>query len=155
MAKQRSKHRYSDSERAQALAILDANGGNMARAARQAKVPRCTLQQWAKGRVSADVPKLQQEKNADLADLFEKAAHEMIGVAMANKDGLASDRAMVAAGIATDKALLLRGKATAITQEIKHDTLTDEDLDQRIAELEGRIPRPSGGAGPASGPAKP
>lgn len=40
------RRRYSDSERAEALAALAANAGNRAKTARQLGIPRQTLAEW-------------------------------------------------------------------------------------------------------------
>ncbi len=37
---------YTDTERAQALAVLDANHGNVARTARETQIPRSTIHLW-------------------------------------------------------------------------------------------------------------
>lgn len=45
------KRIYSDSQVAEALAVLDACGGNVLRASQTTGVPRKTLEGWANGRV--------------------------------------------------------------------------------------------------------
>ncbi len=48
-----AKRRYSDQEKAEALAALDANGGNLLKTSEQIGIPRQTIQEWASGRVWA------------------------------------------------------------------------------------------------------
>lgn len=48
----RPTRRYSDVERAEALAVLMANGGNLRQTSRQLKIPLTTLKQWAKDQTS-------------------------------------------------------------------------------------------------------
>jgi 8-oxo-dGTP pyrophosphatase MutT (NUDIX family) len=47
------RRHYSDEERAEALAVLDANAGNLKRTARDLDIPRATLQEWAGGALEA------------------------------------------------------------------------------------------------------
>jgi transposase-like protein len=61
------QRRYSDREKATALAVLDANNGDALATARQTGIPRSTLRRWVSGSVSADVAGLRQEKKADLS----------------------------------------------------------------------------------------
>lgn len=42
-----AKHSYTDAERAAALAVLQANGGNMLRTSKATGIPRTTLITWA------------------------------------------------------------------------------------------------------------
>jgi hypothetical protein len=58
------RRHYSDEDRAEALAVLDANAGNLKRTARDLGIPRATLQEWAGGRVSAAVPELRHQERA-------------------------------------------------------------------------------------------
>lgn len=100
--------RYTDSDRAAVLAALQANGGNVAKTARETGVPRVTLIGWAKdsdrqGR-TADVV---TRKRVDLADVI-RAELDGIFAAMATKRGEASYRELAtAAGILTDKLVRL------------------------------------------------
>jgi len=103
--------RYSDADRARALATLDANAGDCARTARELGIPRQTLQLWALGRVSADVPELRLENRQTLADRWEKVANAALDVLDRGTKDLPTKDAAVVGGIATDKMMLLRGDA--------------------------------------------
>src|SRR5262245_27687368 len=109
------RRRYSDHEKAEALAMLAANAGNVARTARQVHVPRQTLQEWAAGRgLSPAVPELRHEKKAALADRLEDLAHRLLDL-MPDKIGAANlQHCAVALGIAIDKLLRLRGQPAGI-----------------------------------------
>ncbi len=117
-SKSKSKTKYSDTQRGEALAILDSNGGNQNLTAKQTNIPRSTIQQWQSGLVSDDVPKIRHEKKAELSDLFENVARTYLENAVdpqcVMKTG--GQQSVTAAGIAIDKMLLLRGQPTSIVQ---------------------------------------
>ncbi len=117
-SKSKSKTKYSDTQRGEVLAILDSNGGNQNLTAKQTNVPRSTIQQWQSGLVSDGVPKIRQEKKAELSDLFENVARTYLENSVdpltVMKTG--GQQSVTAAGIAIDKMLLLRGQPTSIVQ---------------------------------------
>ncbi len=103
-SKSKSKTKYSDVQRGEALAILDSNGGNQNLTAKQTNIPRSTIQQWQSGLVSEDVPKIRHEKKAELSDLFENIARTHLGnAADENKiDKTSSKDSVLTAGIAVE-----------------------------------------------------
>jgi transposase-like protein len=106
-----SKRQYSDEDKATALTALDANGGNVKRTATQLEIPHKTLDDWAKGRnQNPAVADLRTRKRGSLADKFENLAHLIVD-AMPAKIGKATlSQCAVSSGIATDKAIRLRGE---------------------------------------------
>lgn len=106
-----SKRQYSDEDKATALTALDANGGNVKRTATQLGIPHKTLDDWAKGRnqhpVVAD---LRTRKRGSLADKFENLAHLIVDAMPAKIDKATLSQCAVSSGIATDKAIRLRGE---------------------------------------------
>ena len=105
------KRTYSDTEKATALAMLDANGGNLSRTQRETSVPRSTLREWRDGRHHGEVADIRQEKRVELADLLEEKVLAMLGgitKAKIQKTGVKD--LMTAVGIGTDKILALRGQ---------------------------------------------
>jgi transposase-like protein len=151
-----ARRRYSDEDRANALAALAANAGNVLLTAEQLGIPECTLRQWATGRRHPEARQMSEEKKAPLADRLEQIAHDLLDD-LADPDRRRASslkETATALGIALDKMQLLRGRATAITQ---HDlsTLSDDELARQIQDLEGRLPPPPGGAGPEAGPGGP
>lgn len=149
----KTKRRYSDEDRANALAALAANGGNLAQTARQLGIPRATLQRWLEGSAHPEAAANAAPKKAALADRLEELAGQLLdGVTLDKIAGSGPKELLTSLGIAVDKMQLLRGQPTAITdQTLHHDDLSDEDLDARIAELEARLSRPPGGAGATAG----
>ncbi len=112
-----TRRRYSDEERAAALSMLDANGGNIAKTARDAGIPRITLLDWAAGRVSDSVSDIRQVKKADLAGMFEDFICRVLRLTTDEDiQGASLKDRFVAAGIASDKSLLLRGEPTEIVK---------------------------------------
>lgn len=79
-----AKHSYTDAERAAALAVLQANGGNMLRTSKATGIPRTTLITWA-GDVErqARMPEVERAR-FDLADVIEREL-QAIFQAMATK----------------------------------------------------------------------
>ena len=126
--KQQSK--YSDDDRASALAALDANGGNMLRTSKELGVPRATLQEWEQGRVSSAVPEARVQKRVDLASRLEEIAHSLVD-AIPGKVGDADlGKIATTLGISIDKMRLLREQPTSINA-----ALSDDERAERVAAL--------------------
>lgn len=127
------KRRYSDQDKAVALAALDTFGGNVSKAAEFAGVPRTSLNDWRDGKLPDDVTEIRHEKTRSLADLMEEVIREALGIL---PDKLAACRGAELAtvvGILTDKRQLLTGEATSITQ-----TRDDPAKRERVRELSER-----------------
>lgn len=126
------RRKYSDKEKARALAALDLNGGNVSGTSKQLKIPRSTLLLWSRDvAVSSDMPELRQEKKQELSALFENVARAYLGRAITT-DAVAETKgkdAVIAAATATDKLQLLLGKPTEI--------LSLHDKAKELAELIG------------------
>lgn len=150
--------RYSDEQKAAALAALKSNGGNLFRTAHEIKIPLATLNNWAKDTREPveNFSKLVTEKEEDLAILCEKVARKYLNQAgdphvVAATPGHLS---MTAAGIAIDKSRLLRELPTSITETSTSDRkatlktlamkitgrkLTDSEADLLLSESFERI----------------
>lgn len=120
------KKQYSDSEKATALALLDANGGNVSGTARQLGIPAKTLENWAKHKgVGPDVANIGEVKKRALADKLEDLAHQIIDSAPGKIEKAGLKDSLIAFGTAVDKMQLLRGKPTAIIAESARATVRD------------------------------
>ena len=111
----RERHRYSDDFRAEALAALAANGGNVKRTARQLGLPRKTLDGWATGRTPPPPAHLRHQKSERLAQALESVVRQLLEEASRPEATAAAplkDLAL-ALGIAVDKMLLLRADEAA------------------------------------------
>jgi hypothetical protein len=124
------KRRYSDEEKATALAALEANGGNIKTTAAKLGIPRMTLASWANGGCSEAVTNIRHVKKAELADAFESLARKLVEAMHAKISEANLQATATAAGICVDKMQLLRGKPTSIREE-----MTDAEADARIREL--------------------
>lgn len=114
------KRHYSDEARAAALAVLDANGGLLARSAREAGVPRATLQTWATNRERAASPENRQQAREGAAEVYASIrdrGQRLIGGAL---DILTPDR------LATDSRLLVAVNTITATAEDKGQRLSGQ-----------------------------
>ncbi len=110
-AKPKRKRQYSDADKATALVALDANDGNVKRTAIQLGIPHKTLDDWAKGRnQNPAVAELHTRKKGSLADKFENLAHLIVDAMPSKIDRATLSQCAVSSGIATDKAIRLRGE---------------------------------------------
>lgn len=130
------KRQYSDNDKATALALLDANEGNVLRTSKQLKIPHKTLDEWAKGRnqhpVVAD---LRIDKKQELHSLFEEVARLYLGQA-AQEDTIKKTNgrdSVIAAATAVDKMRLLTEQATSISKDVSEHS--HEERANRILEL--------------------
>lgn len=114
-----AKRRYSDEDRANALAALAANGGNLNRTARELGIPRQTIQAWANGEHHPEAAENGASKRGLLADKLEEVAWSLVGMIepagrKAQTKGAVGPIA-TAFGITIDKMRLLREQSTSIT----------------------------------------
>ena len=141
-----SRRSYSDAERAEALAALDANGGDVSKTARQLGIPRVTLLGWASGRVHPSVSELRQSKKEGLADRLEAVAHQLLDLFPDKAKDANLQQVATSFGIAIDKMRLLREQPTSIAGR----ELTDDERVDRLNTLYERI-RARGTGQPANG----
>ncbi len=107
------RRRYSDNDKATALAMYDANGGNLYRTSRELKIPQSTLEEWVNGRgTSHDVPELRNEKRQELQEVLRDLAYEIAGAMPAKIKSATLSQQSTALGIVLEKMQLLSGKAT-------------------------------------------
>lgn len=126
-----ARRRYSDEDKAAALATLDAMDGNVNGAARKLGIAESTLRSWNNDRgVHPVVANLREKKKGELADRLKEIAHEIID-GMPDKISEASLRdSGVTLGIVLDKLQLLSGAATSRNEHRVSvlDELSDEEL---------------------------
>jgi hypothetical protein len=130
VAEQPSRRRYSDDERAAALAALAANGGNVPLTARQLDIPEQTLRNWTAGRRHPEASQMGDEKRPPLADAFEALAGKLLdGITPAKITETGVKDLTTSAAIAVDKMRLLREQPTSISDV----NLPDEERRARLA----------------------
>lgn len=110
------RRRYTDEERANALAALAANGGNVQRTAEQLGIPQITLHNWARGKRHPEASQMGERKKGPMADRLEEIAWQLLEAIPGKIDGATLATTATAMGIAIDKARLLRGEPTAIEE---------------------------------------
>ena len=108
--KARPRRRYSDQERAEAMLVLAANGGNLSATAIDTGIPYHTLRHWAAGDRHPEAIQMAKEKMPPLADRLEEVVSLL---AEGMDDPLKIQKAplnqiAVALGILIDKVRLLR-----------------------------------------------
>lgn len=107
-----ARRHYSDETRAAALAVLKANGGNVARTARETDVPEATLREWRQAPDRAAPTEVRAQKEADLADLYEAEIRAVFEAAGMKRGDASWSALMVGLGILTEKHQLVRGEPT-------------------------------------------
>lgn len=136
----KGQRRYTDQDRADALAALAANNGSIQRTARELDMPESTLEAWANGAVHPSIPKIRDQTIASMADRAEDLGHMLIGdMAMPAARERASFKDLaIAFAIVVDKMRLLREQPTSIQQK---GEMTDEQLLGRLRSLSERVRR--------------
>lgn len=137
----RTRRKYSDSQKANALAVLSANRGNVLRTSRELNIPERTLNDWShlaenamnpnsKRPVSPEyaleIAQLREQKVAELSNVFESVALKYL--AHASEDSVVNQTkgrdAVFSAAIATDKMQLLRNQPTSITETVERNEIS-------------------------------
>lgn len=118
--------RYSDQDKAVALAALETHHGNVTEAAAFAGVPRKTLEEWRDGRTAEDVANIRQEVKQSLADRLEDIAHQYLDVLPEKIPKATLMQLSTALAIAVDKMQLLRGEATSISGTASREERVEE-----------------------------
>lgn len=132
----RPRRRYTDDDRATALAVLDSNDGNITRTARETGIPASTIKRWTEDR--GDLADLRDQKRESLSELWENIARAYIARALdaAAVNETAAQSAVTVAAIATDKLQLLQGKPTEINRHEHNERATpDRALDAAATAL--------------------
>lgn len=142
------RRRYTDEFRAQALACLQANAGNVKRTAKQLGIPEKTLEGWHKGTRNPVHAELRDKKTGELKDVLDAWVREITSIPVERFPELSLQQAGVAVGIAVDKIMLLTGRPTVIdesrvTGKVDLDRLSTDELLHLAAikaKAEGRQP---------------
>lgn len=149
------KRRYSDEERAAALAALKANRGNLTLTARQVGVPLTTLRQWSTGDRHPEATQMSIEKSRDMAQALQDLAWKLIDALPDKIEGATLNQTATALGISIDKARLLRDEPTQITKTDVTRRIADRAKEELDAYFERAAAREEAGAVPGNGGGKP
>jgi hypothetical protein len=113
MAKRR---RWTDEDKATALAACEANDGNVLLTAKQLDIPKSTLYEWVNSRgVPETIPELRKEKKNQLADELETVAYQLTAALVGKIDDASLQQTATSLGIVIDKMNRLRGEPTEIS----------------------------------------
>ncbi len=136
MASKQQNRVYTEQDKIHALSAVAASGGNISRAARACGIPRKTVDQWSKGisgvKSIENLPEKVSVNNITLADKFEALAHAFCDAAPGKLGDAKLQNVMVSAAIAVDKAALLRGQPTSITENRTTKTRLVASIEQVI-----------------------
>src|SRR5687768_12305600 len=117
-----ARRQYTEDEKATALTFVDADDGNVNKAAKKCGIAVMTLWKWCKGRhINADVTKKGNEKKEDLADLWEEEVRAALEEARLARESASYGTLVLAAAQGTDKMRLLRDEPTAINKNENYD----------------------------------
>jgi hypothetical protein len=147
-ANRKRARRYSDDDRASALAAVAANGGNVSKTARELGIKVTTLRQWKCGERHPEAIQMSQGKKLPLADAIETVVDKMVAAVAGKIDDASLQQLATSIGILTDKMLLLRGGNSG---EKSGDDAA-KVLSTIEAYIAARQPQPGGaGGGPGDG----
>lgn len=137
----RPRRRYTDQERAEAMLVLTANGGNLSATAIDTGIPYHTLRHWAAGDRHPEAVQMAQEKMLPLADRLEEVASLL---AEGMDDPLRIHKAplnqiAVALGIVIDKIRVLRGQTTGAASGVVAEIMDPNTPTERLVVMAARL----------------
>ena len=140
---------YTSDDQAATLAVLESNGGNLARTSRETGIARDTIKRWRDEKSppkNASVDKRLPEARATLADRLRDFVDAALTIAPDKLDDANLRDVFTSVGIAIDKLQLLEGKPTSIDEVRDGDghRELDEVLDQLAARYTPGGSTPSG-----------
>lgn len=136
MSREGKKRRYSDNDKALALAALDANGGDVRKTAKTLRMPESTLSDWSKNRgVNKEVTEIREVKKKELSEKLGEVAYKLTDNLLIRAESELSilvpmKDVATSLGIVVDKMQLLKGEPTSINKN-----LSDEERAERAAKI--------------------
>lgn len=133
------KRKYSDGDKAMALATLDANEGDVRKTAKLLNIPGSTLTDWSKNRgTNWEIAEIRAVKKQELSEKLEQVAHALVDNILIRAQ---SDLSVmvplkdfaVTLGIAIDKMQILKGEPNQISRDVTNHT--NEERVDRILKL--------------------
>lgn len=133
-AKSKKRKKYTEQDKALALATLDANAGSLRKTSEQLRIPVATLDDWSKGRtVTPKIEQLRTENKIELSEKLDNIAHLLADAIPAKIDRASLLQASTSLAIAIDKMRLLREQPTQINQN--NVNLTESERTERITSI--------------------
>jgi transposase-like protein len=116
------RRQFSAEFKAQALALLEGNGGDVSRTARDLGINRATLQCWKGGRGTEAVrPERVEQAKAEIGDLCEEVLRAVLSEIPGKLSGASLKDLAIAAGILAERLPGLRGKVPEIELTLSAD----------------------------------
>ena len=154
----RPRRRYSDQERAEAMLVLTANGGNLSATALDTGIPYHTLRHWAAGDRHPEAIQMAKEKMQPLADRLDEIA-SLLAEGMDDPEKIRKaplNQIAVALGILIDKVQILRGPSAGAAGGVLAEILNPNTPMERLVVIADRMgvrtPQDFCAGGPPSGP---
>ena len=114
---------YSRERKAEVLALVKANGGNVLRTADETGIPEPTICYWMRN--AERFSEFQEQSETELAVKLDASVHKLINsIYDHDLDSAPLNHKSTAFGIVFDKLQLLRGQPTSITENAIGDSLT-------------------------------
>jgi len=135
----RRVRRYTDRDKAAALAHLQSGPGIVDQAARELGIPNETLRGWAEGQHLG--PKVAQEFGVvrdSLSAKLEDAANKMVDAMPGKIEGASLKDLSATLAQVIDKMRLLREEPTAITESINRRAMLERLIERTMEEFPGK-----------------
>jgi hypothetical protein len=148
MATARERRTYSPEQKAEVLAVLQANNNNLYRTAVLCKVPRKTIARWlapqprterACERSGAAVAELRQRKREELATSLRALAAKLVGVVERELPNMSGKDAGITLGIVCDKLAHLEAAQEQSQERAQEDTVERSERLERLRERYARL----------------
>lgn len=140
--------KYTDEDIERGLQALAESGGNATAASKACGIPERTLRDWKRTKFADEFAEVRREKRTDfISAVWETAKDALQQVKDKLKDTTAKEAAVIT-GIMIDKALLLGGEPTEITEQRAKPMIYLPEIDELDMEAE---PGASGEVSPEPG----
>jgi hypothetical protein len=126
---------YSLDRKAEVLALLEANAGNVLQTAKETGIHHATIQYWVAN--SDRFAKIQQGKQIDLAEKLHNIAHQCADLLPSMLPSASVREIVGAMGQSIEKRQLIMGLPTSISAQVERDQLIDILQSALNAGLEG------------------
>jgi len=128
---------YSLDRKAEVLALVEANGGNVLQTSKETGIHHATIQYWLAN--SDRFAKIRQSKQIDLAEKLHNIAHQCADMLPAMLPSASVREVVGAMGQSIEKRQLILGLPTSISAEVERQELVIILQSALAAGLEGEV----------------
>jgi transposase-like protein len=138
---------YTPEQRAQALVVLESNGGNVLQTANQIGIDEKTIRNWVgqnsdlKSDMAIATAEILPDTREDFIDELKTVRNKVLRQLHDNIADLKAREAAVTLGILIDKTELLEGNATTRTAVVGSGETVNEAIERIKREIESRVVR--------------